>query len=212
MPEIGKTASFHLSSLHSPIGCRRWREFAAKKRATKRDRFLAEMEKVITWQEVLVVIEPHYPEGRRGRPSAGLERMRRVYPVPQGYGSSDEGVEDAITDSQTLRGFVGIDLSREAVPDATTLRQFRHLLEERGFDEDRVPGCRLGPFLRRLESVKASIRSKVEHPFHIVKNLFAHREVRYQGLKKNIAQRHILFALANLAIAKRPLPAKVRPE
>jgi len=40
-------------------------------------------------------------------------------------------VEDAITDSQTLRRLVGIDLTREAVPDATTLLQFRHLLEEK---------------------------------------------------------------------------------
>jgi IS5 family transposase len=65
----------------------------------------------------------------------------------------------------------------------------------------------LGPLLRRLESVKASIRSKVEHPFHIVKNLFSHRKVRYKGLKKNTAQLHILFALANLVIAKRQLLA-----
>ncbi|MBO3711115.1 MAG: transposase [Candidatus Accumulibacter sp.] len=63
---------------------------------------------------------------------------------------------------------------------------------------------KLGALLSRLESVKASIRSKVEHPFHIVKNLFSHRKVRYKGLKKNTAQWHILFALANLVIAKRP--------
>ena len=66
---------------------------------------------------------------------------------------------------------------------------------------------KLGPLLRRLESVKASIRAKVEHPFHIVKNLFSHRKVRYRGLKKNTAQLHILFALANLVIAKRQLLA-----
>ncbi|WP_298702900.1 IS5 family transposase, partial [uncultured Brevundimonas sp.] len=65
----------------------------------------------------------------------------------------------------------------------------------------------LGTLLRRLESVKASIRSKVEHPFHIVKNLFGHRKVRYRGLKKNTAQLHILFALANLVIARRQLLA-----
>jgi len=66
---------------------------------------------------------------------------------------------------------------------------------------------KLGALLSRLESVKASIRSKVEHPFHIVKNLFSHRKVRYKGLKKNTAQWHILFALANLVIAKRELLA-----
>lgn len=55
--------------------------------------------------------------------------MLRVYFVQQWSGLSDEGVEDAITDSQALRAFVGIDLAR-AVPDATTLLQFRHRLEK----------------------------------------------------------------------------------
>ncbi|MBL8394125.1 MAG: IS5 family transposase, partial [Candidatus Accumulibacter sp.] len=61
--------------------------------------------------------------------------MLRVYLIQQWYGLSDEGVEDAITDSQALRGFVRIDLSREAVPDATTLLPFRHLLEEKALSK-----------------------------------------------------------------------------
>jgi len=65
----------------------------------------------------------------------------------------------------------------------------------------------LGALLSRLESLKASSRSKVEHPSYVVKNLFSHRKVRYKGLKKNTAQLHILFALANLVIAKRELLA-----
>jgi hypothetical protein len=57
----------------------------------------------------------HYKKSReeRGRPPIGLERMLRVYFVQQWNGLSDEGVEDAITDSQAVRAFVGIDLSRE---------------------------------------------------------------------------------------------------
>jgi IS5 family transposase len=42
---------------------------------------------------------------------------------------SDEGIEDAIYDSQAIRAFVGIDLGRASAPDATTLLKFRHLLE-----------------------------------------------------------------------------------
>ena len=49
------------------------------------------------------------------------------------------------------------------------------------------------------------MRALVEHPFHIVKNLFKHRKVRYRGIKKNEAQLHTLFALANLVIAKKRL-------
>ena len=57
----------------------------------------------------------------------------------------------------------------------------------------------------RLERVKAQVRALVEHPFHILKNLFRHRKTRYRGLAKNTAQLHSLFALANLFIARRPL-------
>jgi IS5 family transposase len=56
-----------------------------------------------------------------------------------------------------------------------------------------------------FEKLKARMRALVEHPFHIVKNLFKHRKVRYRGLRKNTAQLHILFALANLVIAKKRL-------
>ncbi len=65
----------------------------------------------------------------------------------------------------------------------------------------------IGQLQRKLESLKASIRSKVEHPFHIVKNLFHFKKVRYKGLAKNTAQLHMLFGLANLVIAKKPLLA-----
>lgn len=52
-----------------------------------------------------------------------------MYFVPQWYGLADEAVEDAIHDSQAPRRFCGIDLAVESVPDATTLENFRHLLE-----------------------------------------------------------------------------------
>ena len=55
------------------------------------------------------------------------------------------------------------------------------------------------------EKLKARVRALVEHPFHIVKNLFKHRKVRYRGIKKNEAHLHTLFALANLVIAKKRL-------
>jgi IS5 family transposase len=56
--------------------------------------------------------------------------------------------------------------------------------------------------LEEAERLKASVRAKVEHPFHVVKNLFRHRKVRYRGLAKNHAQLFALFGLANLVIAK----------
>jgi transposase, IS5 family len=66
-----------------------------------------------------------------------------------------------------------------------------------------LEGTELGRLVERLEHARASIRAKVEHPFHVVKNLFEHRKTRYKGLTKNTAQLFSLFALANLVLARR---------
>ena len=106
-------------------------EYASKKRQTRRDRFLAEIEAVTPWSDLLATIETFYPKGQgRGRQPIGLERMLRMYIAQQCFGLSDEGIEDAIYDSQAIRGFVGIDLNRQSAPDATTLLKFRRLLEK----------------------------------------------------------------------------------
>ena len=67
-------------------------EIAGKKRVTRRQRFLAEMEKVVPWQRLLSAIEPHYPKGTRGRPPIGLERMLRIYFL----GSFENGVGNGL--------------------------------------------------------------------------------------------------------------------
>src|SRR5262245_25569196 len=106
-------------------------EYAGKKRKTRREVFLAEMDRVVPWQRLIALIEPHYPRsGRVGRPPMGVPRMLRMYFLQQWYSMSDEALEDALYDSQAMREFVGIDLAREQVPDATTLLKFRRLLEE----------------------------------------------------------------------------------
>src|ERR1035438_7072832 len=105
-------------------------EYGSKKKLTRRDKFLAEMESVVPWARLNAVVEPYYPKsGKRGRPPIGLGRMLRMYFVQQWYGLADEAVEDALYDSQALRNFCGVNLARESVPDATTLMGFRHLLE-----------------------------------------------------------------------------------
>jgi IS5 family transposase len=105
-------------------------EYAAKKKRTRRDRFLAEIEAVTPWAALIGQIASFYPKGEgRGRPPIGLERMLRMYIAQQCFGLSDEGIEDALYDSQAIRRFVGIDLGREAAPDSTTLVRFRRLLE-----------------------------------------------------------------------------------
>ena len=313
-------------------------EYAGKKQITRREKFLGDMERVMPWATVGGVVEPYYPKGERGRPPVGIERMLRIYFLQQWYALSDEALEDAIYDSQAMRSFAGIDLSVEAVPDATTLLNFRHLLEKHGltkaiFEEvgtmleekkllmregtivdatiiaapsstknqselrdpqmhqtkkgnqwyfgmkahvgaDAESGLihtvigtaanvadvkcasellhgeektgygdagytgvekrheqsgkageswevalkrgklkamaegEIKDLTRQLERLKAQVRSKVEHGFHVIKNLFGYRKVRYRGLAKNTAQLHTLFALANLVLAKRELLAE----
>ena len=310
-------------------------EYARKKKPTRRDKFLAEMEEVVPWARLVQRVDPFYPKGERGRPPIGLERMLRVYFVQQWYGLADEAVEDAFYDSQALRGFAGIDLNRDPVPDATTVLHFRHWLEQHGltrvmFDEVAAMLAERGLLMRQgtivdatiiaapastknkekardpemhqtkkgnqwhfgmkahigvdaacgvvhsltgtaaneadinqmavvlhgeekavfadagytgaarrpehaeravswniaikrsiikalpkalrdlaeaEERALAQVRAWVEHPFHIVKNRFRHKKLRYRGLAKNTAQLHTLFALANLVIVKKTLLA-----
>ena len=61
-----------------------------------------------------------------------------------------------------------------------------------------------------VERALSQVRAWVEHPFHIVKNRFGHKKLRYRGLAKNTAQLHTLFALANLMIVKKTLLAQDR--
>ena len=321
-------------------------EYAGKKRRTRRERFLAEMNAVVPWARLQALIEPHYPKsGGVGRPPIGVARMLRMYFLQQWYTLADEALEDALYDSQAMREFVGIDLGRENVPDATTLLKFRRLLEqhdltaailaevnahlsERGLlmrqgtvvdatiiaapsstkNEDgkrdpemhqtkkgnqwhfgmkmhtgvdtesglihsvvctpanesdvahahellhgqerqvhgdsgyagvdnrqeiksaqtqgrlrddidwriamkrgRLKAMPEGPFkglTEWFERRKAQVRAIVEHPYHVIKNLFGYRKVSYRGIAKNEARARVQAALANLCIARRRLMAQ----
>lgn len=302
-------------------------EQAARKKQTRRDRFLGEMEAVVPWARLVALIEPFYPKGKRGRPPMGIEHMLRVYFLQQWYALADEALEDALYDLPALRAFAGIALDQTPVPDATTLLKFRHLLERheltrallaeinavfgekglllregtiidatiihapsstkngskardpemkqtkkgnawhfgmkahigvdlasglvhtvegtsanvadvvqaqallhgqekevyadagyQGVEKRPEIAARFGAvrfevaakrgkikalaegrrkeLLVGIERCKAQLRVYVEHPFHIIKNLFGHRKVRYRGLAKNTAQLQTLFALA----------------
>ena len=109
--------------------------FEQYRRPTRRDAFLATMEQVVPWAELGSVIEPHYPKAGNGRPPIGLERMLRMYFVQHWFNLADAACEEALLDSAALRRFVGIDLGRERVPDATTLLKFRRLLEQHRLGE-----------------------------------------------------------------------------
>lgn len=112
-------------------------EFTSKKKQTRRDRLLADLENLVSWSVLESVIEPHYPktDGKQGRPAMGFSRILRMYILQQVMGFSDEDTEDAVYDSPAIQFFMGIDLGRDAVPDATTLLRFRRLLETHGLTQ-----------------------------------------------------------------------------
>ena len=106
--------------------------FEKHAKQTRRAEFLAQMEIVVPWRELIAEIEPFYPKAGNGRPPVGLERMLRMYFLQQWFNLSDPAVEEALYDSVAMRHFAGIDLGREPVPDETTMCKFRHLLERHG--------------------------------------------------------------------------------
>jgi IS5 family transposase len=110
--------------------------FEQKKKPTRRERFLSEMEALIPWSALLSVIEPHYPKpGRRGRQPMPLETMLRIYFMQQWYALSDPAMEDALLEIESMRRFAQLDLMTDALPDETTILNFRHLLEKHGLTE-----------------------------------------------------------------------------
>ena len=109
--------------------------FEKYKKPTKREKFLAEMERVVPWKELYSLIEPFYPKAGKGRPPVGLERMLRIHFLQSWFNLSDPAAEEALYDMESMRRFVGIDLGNEPVPDETTICKFRHLLEAHGLGE-----------------------------------------------------------------------------
>ena len=104
---------------------------------TRRATFLAEMDRIVPWDRLCAIVEPHYPTGEGGRPAIALDRMLRICFLQQWFNLGDPTVEEALYDSRAMEAFAKIDLGREPVPDETTICKFRHLLEQ----------CGLGPAL-----------------------------------------------------------------
>ena len=121
-------------------------EYAAKKRKTRRERFLERMERLVPWEELEEAIRPHYPKAGRGRRPYALSSMLRVHCVQLFYNLSDPAMEDMLYEVESVRRFAGLGLP--ALPDETTILNFRHLLERHDLGE------------KLLSAVNASLASR----------------------------------------------------
>jgi len=95
----------------------------------KIDRFLAEMDAVIPWAAFAAEVVPFYAVPKVGRPRFEIELLLRIHVLQQCYNLSDPGMEEAIHDRLSFQRFLGIDPTRDTVPDESTILHFRHLLE-----------------------------------------------------------------------------------
>ncbi len=99
------------------------------KRTRKRE-FLDEMNRVVPWADLVMLITPYAPEGRRGRPPFAVQAMLRIHFLQQWFGLSDPAMEEALHDVPLYREFAGLDNWTVRLPDESTILRFRHLLEK----------------------------------------------------------------------------------
>jgi len=316
-------------------------EDASRKRVTKREEFLNEMDKTIPWDDLVSLVKPYYYKGKLGRKPIGIETMLRMYFLQIWFNLSDEGVEDTIYDSRAFSHFMKISFGyKTQAPDATTLLKFRKIIvnnkldkqildcinsllsnkgvmmrggsivdatfidaptstKNKGKTRDKemhsakkgsewhfgmkahigvdagsglvhttsytaanihditethklvrsddnfcyadsgylgiekrdevmadehlskmewhiasrpssIKGLKKYAVEHEIESRKASIRSKVEHPFLIVKRQFGYRMCRYKGIDKNASRLNVAFALANIVLWTRSRQATLK--
>lgn len=103
-------------------------EYAGKRKQTRKELFLIEMDRVVPWKGLVALIAPHYPKGEGGRPAYPLMAMLRVHLMQNWFGYSDPAMEEALYETTILRQFAGLSLER--IPDETTILNFRRLLEK----------------------------------------------------------------------------------
>ena len=103
-------------------------EYAGKRKQTRKELFLIDMDQVVPWNGLIKLIEPFYPKGEGGRPAYPLMTMLRVHLMQNWFGYSDPAMEEALYETTILRQFAGLNLER--IPDETTILNFRRLLEK----------------------------------------------------------------------------------
>ena len=108
-------------------------EGQAKRKQTRREKFLLEMDKLLPWKELERPISRYYSKSLRGRKPFPLSSMLRIHCMQLFYNLSDPAMEDALYEVESMRRFASISI--DTVPDETTILNFRHLLERHKLGE-----------------------------------------------------------------------------
>jgi IS5 family transposase len=111
--------------------------YERRPKATKRQRFLSQMDTVIPWSRLLAVVDAAQPKMtvRGGRPSFPAETMLRIHFMQQWFALSDPGMEEALHDIPAMRAFARLDAGEDLIPDESSILRFRHRLEKLGLAE-----------------------------------------------------------------------------
>jgi len=104
-------------------------EYAGKRKQTRRERFLAEMDQVVPWVGLVALIEPYYPKAGGGRKPYPLQTMLRIHLLQNWFSLSDPAMEEALYEITPMRQFARLTLSAP-IPEDTTIMKFGHLLEK----------------------------------------------------------------------------------
>jgi len=107
-------------------------EYAIKKRTTRREKFLAQLEQLIPWQKLKQQLSKGYQKTGPGRPPYPLESMLRIHIMQLVYNLSDPEMEDYLYEVESMRRFAHLRLC-ESIPDETTILNFRHYVETHKF-------------------------------------------------------------------------------
>lgn len=102
---------------------------------TKKREFLAEIDRIVPWEEWIKLIKPYYYKGERGNKPFELERMLRIYLVQNLYNLSDMATVAEVIDSRAFSDFCGVESSNQ-VPDGDTLGRFRNILMRNGIQQE----------------------------------------------------------------------------
>src|SRR5471032_2728672 len=103
-------------------------EYAGKRKQTRKELFLIEMDRVVTWKGLITLIEPFYPKGDGGRPAYPLMTMLRAHLMQNWFGYSDPAMEEPLYETTIFRQFA--ELNQDRAPDETTILNFCCLLEK----------------------------------------------------------------------------------